>query len=390
MIFLVGPRQVGKTTLAKSFLTPPLPGITYFNWDNTDDRKRLSTQVIPGKLRLDAPNQAVIVFDEFHKYPHWKNALKGLFDLYEPHTHWIVTGSAALNVYRKGQDSLLGRSFTYHLAPFSVAELLNLTPPLSATPVEHLLEMTPSRAGKEADDAFTHLMQWSGFPEPLFKASPQFLIQWRRSRLDRLINQDLAAIENLRNLSLVETLMFLLPAKVGSPLSIASLREDLNVHFATVKHWLTLLEHVFYGFSLSPYTGNMARALKKERKWYLWDWTELDTPGLRFENLVAVHLWKYVNFVNDTGLGDLSLHYLRDKEKHEIDFIICNKQKPILAIECKNRDQTPSSALAYYGKRLTIPRLIQLVAEPIDPIKVSTNGVTIDLLSAADFLKELV
>src|SRR3990167_8782865 len=134
MIFLVGPRQVGKTTLAKSFLTPPLPGITYFNWDNTDDRKRLSTQVIPGKLRLDAPNQAVIVFDEFHKYPHWKNALKGLFDLYEPQTHWIVTGSAGLNVYRKGQDSLLGRSFTYHLCPLSVAELpFNGNPkPLSA------------------------------------------------------------------------------------------------------------------------------------------------------------------------------------------------------------------------------------------------------------------
>ncbi|OGQ21852.1 MAG: hypothetical protein A3I05_00255 [Deltaproteobacteria bacterium RIFCSPLOWO2_02_FULL_44_10] len=388
MVFLVGPRQVGKTTLAKKMLSSVVDGVNYFNWDLADHRKLLSTSIFPGKMRLNQPEQQIIVFDEIHKYPRWKNTLKGLFDLYEPQTHWIVTGSAGLNVYRKGQDSLLGRSFTYHLCPLSVAELaFNGNPkPLSA---DDLFRHSFAESLPEDQTFFERLLSFSGFPEPYFQANEQFLSQWRTTRLERLLNQDLAATEHLRNLALVEQLMFLLPHRVGSPLSLNNLREDLEVHFNTVKHWLALLERTFYGFTLYPYSSRLSRLIKKEAKWYLWDWTEVKDEGSRFENLVAVHLLKYVSYVNDLGLDRLTLHYIRDKEKREVDFLICKERKPYLLIECKNSSDDPHPALFYFADKLKTARAFQLIANPIRSRSHLKAGIQVDLISAASFLKML-
>lgn len=388
MVFLTGPRQVGKTTLAQSFLRPVLPGVNYLNWDAAEHRRVLNTRIFPGKERLDTDDRRMMVFDEIHKYPRWKNTLKGLFDLHEPRTHWIVTGSAMLNVYRRGQDSLLGRHFTYHLAPFSVAELLTpdqhpllpngLMPTAWATPTPQVVE------------ALSTLLQFGGFPEPLFRSESGFLTRWRRTRLERLVNQDLAATETLRFLPLVEQLMFLLPDRVGSPLSLNSLREDLEVHFATVKHWMTLLERVFYGFFIRPYGKRSARLLKKEAKWYLWDWTEIADPGARFENLVAVHLRKYVDYMNDTGEGNLDLFYVRDKEKREVDFLICQDRKPALLIECKLAAASLAPALHYYAELFQVPNAIQITQDVV-PLQIQRDGArTLTLCPAARFLQELV
>ncbi len=389
MVFLVGPRQVGKTTLAQSMLTKSIPGHNFFNWDTPQHRKKLITQILPGKENLAGKDRERIVFDEIHKYPRWKNALKGLFDTHEPNTHWLVTGSAMLNIYRRGQDSLLGRYFTYHLAPFTVAECLrqdsDKIPLLS-----ELLEREYPPADPESREAFTHLMRFGGFPEPLFRAEDSFVSRWRSNRLDRLINQDLASTEHLRHLPLVEQLMFLLPERVGNPLSLNNLREDLEVHFATIRHWIELLERVFYGFFVRPYSKRPTRTLKKEPKWYLWDWTEIQEPGIRFENLVAVHLLKYVHYMNDLGRDDLSLHYVRDKEKQEVDFVICRNKKPFVLIECKQDQETAAPALWHFAKLLGVKRAFQLVGESVESRSLQEGDTTIRILSAPAFLRELV
>ncbi len=360
MIFLTGPRQAGKTTLAQSFLRPCVPGENYFNWDTPEHRRQLLTKIFPGKVALPGTKDAILVFDEIHKYPRWKNTLKGLFDRYEPHARWIVTGSAMLNVYRRGQDSLLGRHFTYHLAPFSVSECLAKTHHiLTPNELSHVEFTAPPT---EAADALQVLSHFGGFPEPLFRAESSFLLRWRRTRLERLVNQDLASTEVLRHLPLVEQLMFLLPERVGSPLSLNALREDLEVHFATVRHWMELLERVFYGFYVRPFGKRGSRLLKKEAKWYLWDWSELTDPGVRFENLVAMHLRKYVDYINDLGLGELSLHYVRDKEKRESDFLLCAQRKPWLLIECKLAERALSPHLVHFAEQLGVSRALQVVA----------------------------
>ncbi|MBI4411427.1 MAG: DUF4143 domain-containing protein, partial [Deltaproteobacteria bacterium] len=308
--------------------------------------------------------------------------------------HWIVTGSALLNVYRRGQDSLLGRHFTYHLAPFSVAELTRVagtSVPATAVPtLDALLNVEFSQAGRENYEAFESLLKFGGFPEPLFKGEESFLSRWRSMRLDRLINQDLAATESLKNLPLVENLMFLLPERVGSPLSLNGLREDLEVHFATVKHWMELLERVFYGFFIRPYSKKTGRMLRKESKWYLWDWTEIENPGSRFENLVAMHLQKYVNYLNQLGRGALSLYYVRDKEKQEVDFLVCDGRKPRLLIECKVACAEASKALFHFAGLLGVKDVIQISQEGCDARLYDKDGVRVRVLDAASFLKELV
>jgi len=390
MVFLTGPRQVGKTTLAQSLLHLSLPGVNYFNWDVAEHRKVLSTRIFPGKERLEGENKQIIVFDEIHKYPRWKNTLKGLFDLHEPKTHWVVTGSAMLSVYRRGQDSLMGRYFSYHLAPFSVAELRHRGDSRKIPLPEDFPTLTIDAPDPETKESLTVLSRFSGFPEPLFKGQDSFLSRWRSSRLDRLINQDLAATEVIRNLPLVEQLMFLLPERVGSPLSLNSLREDLEVHFETVKHWMELLERVFYGFFVRPYSKRTTRMLKKEPKWYLWDWTEIGDTGDRFENLVAVHLLKYVQYINQLGLGDLSLHYVRDKERREVDFLICSKRKPTLLIECKVGQEGLDSSLFHFAKLLGVNAVFQVTEQLQEPKIFREGDLTIQVVPAASFLGELV
>lgn len=388
MLFLAGPRQVGKTTLAQSLIQNFRPGFNAFNWDVQPERKMLTTQVFPGKFPLNQPGQELLLFDEIHKYPRWKNTLKGLFDKYEPKTHWIVTGSAGLNVYRRGQDSLLGRHFTYHLFPLSLGELLDKPGIISSPKV--LANASWNSPTEEGVDCWQHLIRFGGFPEPFLKQEDSFLRQWRSNRLERLIHQDLAAVENLKKLPLVENMMFLLPERAGSLLSLNSLRENLDVHFATAKHWLSLLERVFYCFTLRPYAKKMARALRKETKLYLWDWSEVEEEGARFENCVALHLLKYVYYLNDLGLAQTSLHFLRDKEKREVDFLICENGSPVLGIECKLKRQDPSQHLAYYAKALNLKRVIQLDAgfEPADIcIK---SGVPVTRVSAPSFFRSLV
>jgi len=387
MVFLTGPRQVGKTTLAKSLLPQVVDGKNYLNWDNAQHRKLLTALFAGHKSSILVPDPQMVL-DEIHKYPRWKNSLKGLFDTNEPNTHWIITGSAALNIYRRGQDSLLGRHFTYHLLPFSVSELLHIK--TKETNPTDLLLRESGNANKKELEALRMLERFGGFPEPLFKAQDSFLTRWRSTRLDRLINQDLRSTENLKNMGLMEQLMMLLPERASQLLSLNSLREDLEVHFATVKHWLDLLEQIFYGFRLKPYSTKIQRALKKEAKWYLWDWTEIDNEGLRFENMVAVHLMKLVNFANDLGLADLSLFYIRDKEKREVDFLICDKKKPFVAIECKYQDTTPSQHLAYFAQKLGVKKAIQCVYKLDEPQKQSVNGTVINIVPAASFLAGLI
>ena len=384
MIFLVGPRQVGKTTIAKALLPKVVEGENYFNWDLREHRKILS-DVFYGKRKDIILKYDRLVFDEVHKYKRWKNSLKGLFDVSEPRTHWLVTGSAGLNVYRHGQDSLLGRHFTYHLHPFSVGELLGHR---DSVEVSRLFDAFPE-VGKAAQTALNNLFVFGGFPEPLFKKDTTFLKQWRQTRLDRLLNQDLAQTENLRNLSVVEELMHLLPGRVGSALSYNSLREDLEVHFTTVKNWVAMLERVFYGYIIKPYSVKKTRLIKKEPKWYLWDLTEVLEDGPRFENLVANHLLKMVHFYRDTQGEELQLHFVKDRAQNEVDFLVTKDRKPWVLVECKLKAQGIPKPLYMFAKGLKVPKAFCVSYEACDYKVKSVDDTEFTEISAARFLASL-
>jgi predicted AAA+ superfamily ATPase len=359
MSFIAGPRQVGKTTLARSLLRDPKE--SYFTWDLERDRRRILRSKGAFWIAPQPSAVARVVLDEIHKYPRWKRLLKGLFDTYRDEIELIVTGSGRLDVYQKGGDSLLGRYSLQRLHPFTVGELLAGGRQKLLTPAQFDSELTDLSAVSGAEQALTDIERFTGFPEPLFAARVERLRRWRRARRDLVLREDLRDLTRIRELGLIDQLVELLPERVGSPLSVNALREDLSVAFDTAKSWLNTLARLYFLFELRPFAGRMARTLRREAKVYLFDYTEVDDPGARFENLVALHLLKLVDAWNDRGYGDFALHYIRDKERREVDFVVTERRRPYLLLETKLSGDKPSPALSYFRDRLRPVHAVQLV-----------------------------
>ena len=317
MVFVSGPRQVGKTTLAKS-----LPGAEagYLNWDVAEHRERI--------LRRELPAAKLWVFDELHKYRSWRNYLKGLFDSRTAGWQILVTGSARLDFYRFGGDSLQGRYHLLRLHPLSVAELGLTTP----TELQDLLNL-------------------GGFPEPYFSGSDIDARRWSRDHRTLLIREEVASVERVQDLGNLELLMLRLPELVGSPLSINALREGLQVTHKTVAHWLQILDRLYAIFRLSPFGAPRIRAVKKEQKHYHWNWSVVQEPSFRFENLVAGHLLKWVHHEQDVKGRDLELRYFRDTDRREVDFVVVERRTPQLFVECKWGDTEVDRGLRYLKAR---------------------------------------
>jgi hypothetical protein len=333
MVFLGGPRQVGKTTLGLSLLgedadeTHP----AYYNWDDPRAAARIRRGELP-------PGQPLLVLDEIHKYARWRNLVKGIYDTEKSRRRILVTGSARLDYYRKGGDSLANRYRYFRLHPFS------------------LLELNPAPTKGDVDA----LLRFGGFPEPFLLQDERELRIWQRDRVSRVVRDDLRDLEHVREISLVEQLVELLPSRVGSPLSIKGLREDLEVDHKTVERWLTILEHLYLCFRISPFGAPRIRAVKKERKLYLWDWSMTPDGGPRFENLVASQLLKYCHCVEDTEGHAMELRFLRDTDKREVDFVVMKDRKPVFAVECKSGERAVSPAIRYFAERTAIPRFFQV------------------------------
>ena len=332
MVFMGGPRQVGKTTLGLSLLKPSrITHPSYLSWDIPRHRRQILKNQIPLQHKT-------LVFDELHKYKNWRAFMKGLYDEHRENHSFLVTGSARLDHFSKGGDSLRGRYFYYRLHPFSLMEM-------SKTPSSKDLQV---------------LLKFGGFPEPLFSQSEKTLNRWQNLRNHQVIYEDLRDLQRVKEVSLMALLLESLPARVGSPLSLNALSEDLSVSHQSVAYWVSLLEALYMVFRVSPYSRSSIRSVKKEQKLYLWDWSEVEEPGFRFENLVASHLLKYCHYHWDTAGKRLTLQYLRDTDKREVDFIVTEKGKPLFAVECKWQQVELSGHLSYFQTRLQIPACFQV------------------------------
>jgi uncharacterized protein len=313
MVFVAGPRQVGKTTLARQ-----LPGLGdgYRNWDIAEHRSSL----LAGEL----PSSSLWVLDELHKYHRWRNWLKGLWDGRRSGQRILVTGSARLDHYRRGGDSLQGRYHLLRLHPLSFAEL-----------------------GMRSVAELRQLVLLGGFPEPFLSGSQREARRWSREYRTRLVRDEVVDLERVLDLAALELVMTRLPELVGSPLSINALREDLQVAHQTMARWLDVLERVYGIFRLSPFGTPKVRAIKKAQKHYHWDWSVVGDPGARFENVIASHLLKWVHWQQDVEGHDYDLRYFRDTDGREVDFVVVDGRRPILFVEAKLGDDAPSKGLHY-------------------------------------------
>jgi predicted AAA+ superfamily ATPase len=367
MAFVAGPRQVGKTTLAKHLLSEVQMDAFYFNWDIESHRKAIikSPEDFWKRTAVLPPRRTYrISLDEIHKYPRWKRFLKGLYDATGKDIEILVTGSGRLDLYQRGGDSLLGRYHLYHLHPFTLGEMLRDDRNTVHPPEKFWQNLKEGQVPAGAGDGLRNLETLTGFPEPLFSGSESRLRRWRRSHQTLVIREDLRDLTRIREIGLIESLAMLLPERIGSPLSINALREDLGVNFMTVQGWMGALERLYFIFKIRPYAGRLARTLRREEKVYLFDFSTIEDPGARFENLVALHLHKLCEAWTDWGFGDFILYYVRDREKREVDFLITDRQKPYALVEAKLTARDVDPNLRYFFDRLKPRYAVQCVRNP--------------------------
>jgi len=368
MAFISGPRQIGKTYLAKQCIEAEE---NYFNWDVAAFKKAWVRSPLSAIENIeDGP----VVFDELHKYPHWKNSLKGLYDQVGRQVPIIVTGSARLDLYKKGGDSLLGRYIPYRLHPFTVGE--------HADSKHHPDQLEAGIVQYPLKD----LMVCSGFPEPLTSGSDKKARRWSRLRLEQLVREDIRDFSNIRNLELIKLMVELLPGRVGRPLSINSLREDLQVAYATVREWIAVLQNLYICFRVPPYSRNISRSLTKESKYYLFDWLPIKDQGALLENIVAVHLQKACHYWTDLAHDKFDLCYIRTREKQEVDFCVVREGAPWMLVECKSHSTAISRSLRKFADLFADAGVFQVTSADVDRM---IPGSRIRLMNIETFLSML-
>ena len=336
MVFVGGPRQVGKTTLAKAILSKNFPAGIYLNWDYDEDRQDILQK------RWSDEND-LLIFDELHKFPRWKSWIKGLYDVSHEIHSFLITGSARLDVYRRGGDSLMGRYHYWRLHPFTLDEIPN---------------------GFSSKDAFNRLMTVGGFPEPFLDGDEREARRWRRERFDRVIREDVRDLESVRNIQLLSMFLDLLRHRVGGLVRLSNIASDIQISPKTAKSWLEVLERMYLVFSVRPYTKSLPRAVLKPPKVYFFDNGDvLGDEGVRFENLVATSLLKRIHFLEDRDGYCYELRYIRDKEGREVDFAVLKDGHLEELIEAKYSDDSISRHLLYYAERLKPEKATQIVAK---------------------------
>ncbi|MEI8054481.1 MAG: ATP-binding protein [bacterium] len=334
IVFISGPRQVGKTTLTKSLGF----NYDYFNYDQASNRAILKN------YSWDR-SKDIIIFDELHKMNQWKRWLKGIYDTEGIRPRLLVTGSSKLETYKKVGDSLAGRYFQYRLHPFDLKEVRNLY---------------------TKEEAFKRLWECSGFPEPFIDGSKIFYHRWKRSHSDIIIRQDLLDIQAVQDIQAIETLIELLQTNIGSTVSYSNLARVLEKDAKTIKQWLQLLENLYVIFKVTPYHKKIARSLLKEPKYYFYDCAQATKEdGLKLENIVACSVLKELHRLEDM-LGaskTTKLHFLRTKDGREIDFLVVINGNPYCLIEVKWADNEPSKHFSYFEKYFPKIKKLQLVKE---------------------------
>jgi predicted AAA+ superfamily ATPase len=382
----MGPRQVGKTTLSLHIKDSLSSDFFYLNWDNLDDREIIlhGPKAIANLLNLDRPrkNPPLLVFDEIHKYHDWKNLLKGFFDTYSHagEVRIIVTGSARLDIFNFGGDSLMGRYFRYRIHPFSVAELLQ----------EQIIENEIHLPSQPDEEMFEKLFSFGGFPEPFIKGDRSFYENWKQLRLQQLFYEEVRDITRIHQIQQMELLAIHLKEQAGGVVNYTNLSNKIRISSETVRRWISTLNQLYYCFTIQPWSKNVTRSLLKEPKVYLWDWSLIAEAGAKAENFIASHLLKACHYWMDRGMGKYELFYLRDKEKREVDFLVTKNDEPWFLVEVKSSETSLSSSLGYFQKQIQAKHAFQVVLNaPFEEINCFDYTKPV-IVSAKTFLSQLV
>ncbi len=356
IVFLVGPRQVGKTWLAKD-IAQSNKNALYLNYDSKEDR-----DIIHSESWLETTD--LLILDELHKMDGWKNYLKGIYDTRPNNLQILVTGSARLDISRYVGDSLLGRFYLHRLLPFSPQEFAEIKHEFS------LLD----------------LIERSGFPEPYLSKNEQDVRRWRNNYIDGLVRFDVLEYENIQEIRYFKLILDMLRERVGSPISFNAIAEEMKKSPNTVKRYIQIMEDLYIIFKITPFSKMISRSILKQPKIYFYDTGMVKGDmGKKFENLVAISLQKYMYELIDQKGEHVRIHYLRTKDGREIDFAFLHNGELDRMIEVKYNDAHIDKNVLYFSEKYSLPAT-QIVMNLKRERKINN---LVDLREAKEYLSNL-
>jgi len=237
--------------------------------------------------------------------------------------------------------------------PFSVAECLN--PELKLQNYQRPAELN----GLE----WNALWEFGGFPEPFLRRDKRFSRRWHSLRHNQLLREDVRALTRIQELEQLDSMALILERRSGEQLVYSRLAREVRVSENTVRAWISTLSSLHFGFLVKPWFRNVSKAIRKEPKWFLRDWSMIEDEGQRVETFIACHLLKAVEGWSDLGLGKFELFYIRDKQKREVDFLVTRDADPWFIVEAKKDDTSLSPALDIMQKQTGALHAFQVVFE---------------------------
>jgi predicted AAA+ superfamily ATPase len=343
LISLVGPRQSGKTTLAKQVF----PTYQYVNFEHPEILELATTNPIGFFQRYSHR----VILDEIQKVPHLFSYLQVLVDQEKEAGRFVLTGSQQFLLNRKISQTLAGRTCLFRLLPFSLDEMENHLPwPFWQKEKKEIQNKTLRPLPKRN---LTQML-FRGFYPPVidrdFEPQP-----WYRDYFQTYVSRDLRDMLNIGDLLQFERFVRILASRVGQLIDLTSLGNDAGVSHTTTKRWLSVLEASFIINRLEPHFRNFSKRLIKSPKIYFLDTgllcylLRIASPddlifhpqwGGIFESYVISEMYKY--FYNNNL--DAPLYFWRDRTGHEIDLII-DLGKELFPLEIK-ASQTYNSDFA--------------------------------------------
>ena len=383
MVFIAGPRLAGKITFTQ-ILAENFNNSLYFNWDILDEKRKLvENPSFYEEVQRRDNSIPLIIFDELHKYSNWKNYLKSVYDRDSANYKFVVSGSGRLDMYQKGGDSLAGRYLMFYLWPFTLAELagnnLSLEQFLS-NPIE--VRTCPN----ETLTIWNNLSQFSGFPDPFLNENGHYYNIWSNTYKKQLLREDIRDLASLKKLEDVEVLFSLLPSKISSPLSMASLSKDMHVSFDSVRSWIEVFENFFMVFRIPPWSRKISRAITQEKNCIFSIMPGLNRP-LRIpqQNL---KIWLRSSFFGPyptgiiSGLGISLCITSETRISRRLIFSFPTNKSHSFSLKPKLSDDHTAKSLIKFQNVLKIPA-VQLVNEG-DICKLVSNGNLKIMITSAD------
>jgi uncharacterized protein len=343
IVVISGPRQVGKSSLCGALAPQRL------DWNNLAERLAMlkGPEAVIQHLGLQRPRdrQQPLLIDNLDGHRDWQRFLRKLRARCGGNRPVVVTMLDA------PRTSLPTNSLAVRIHPWSVGECARTLP--SAEPI--------NRPAAISDEDWAALLDHGGFPEPFERRDPRFTRRWNTQRREELL-EDLPRFAFVRDPAIVQMLALTLMSRSATHLIYSDLSRELGVTVDTIRRWIDLLERLQLGFRVRPWFARVPKALRKEPKWFLRDWSDLIEPGARARTFIACHLLKAAEGWTDLGLGRFELRYVRDKRQREVDFLMLRDRRPwFLVAVCDSDNDTLEQALPYFQAHTRAQHAFQVV-----------------------------